>query len=99
VKGLSIARVVHKSTVRSVVKKTVCNERIIPLKLKADPVFWVQIYMPTLGAEYDEVEELYDICEESFEEDGNGERSIIIMEDWNSVVGDNHTVTLLDHID
>jgi hypothetical protein len=33
-----VAVVVHKSTVRSVVKKTVCNERIIALKLKAEPV-------------------------------------------------------------
>ena len=30
--------VVHKSVVRSVVKKTVCNDRIIALKLKAEPV-------------------------------------------------------------
>ena len=32
-----IAIVVHKSVVRSVVKKIVCNDRIIVLKLKADP--------------------------------------------------------------
>jgi len=30
--------VVHKSMVRSVVKKIVCNDRIIAIKLKAEPV-------------------------------------------------------------
>jgi len=30
--------VVHKGTVGSVVKKIVCNDRIIALKLKAEPV-------------------------------------------------------------
>ena len=33
-----VAIVVHKSVVRSVVKKTVCYNRIIATKLKAEPV-------------------------------------------------------------
>jgi len=33
-----VAIVVHKSVVRSVVKKIVCNDRIIALKIKAEPV-------------------------------------------------------------
>ena len=33
-----VAIVVHKSIVRSVVKKIVCSDRIIALKLKAEPV-------------------------------------------------------------
>jgi hypothetical protein len=33
-----VAIVVHKSVVWSVVKKIVCNDRIIALKLKAEPV-------------------------------------------------------------
>jgi hypothetical protein len=44
------------------------------------------------------VEELYDIIEEIFEEDGKGARNTIIMGDWNSVVGE-HITTLLDHMD
>jgi len=41
--------VVHKSIVRSVVKKILCSDRIIPLKLKAEPVsiLIMQVYMPT----------------------------------------------------
>ena len=50
--------VVHKSVVRSVVKKIVCNDRIIAIKLKAEPVsiLIMQLYMPTSEYENDEVE-------------------------------------------
>jgi hypothetical protein len=44
--------------------------------------------MSTSEYEDDEVEELYDIIEEIFEEDRKGETNTIIMGDWNSVVGD-----------
>jgi hypothetical protein len=43
--------------------------------------------MPTSDYEDDEVEELYDIIEEIFEEDGMGETNTIVMGDWNGVVG------------
>ena len=48
---------VHKSVVRSVVKKIVCNDRIIALKLKAElvSILIMQVYMPTLEYEDDEV--------------------------------------------
>ena len=36
----------------------------------------------------DEVEELYDVLEEILEEDGKGDTNTVIMEDWNSVVGE-----------
>ena len=44
-----VAIVVHKSILRSAVKKGVCNDRIIATKLKAEPVnvLIVQAYMPT----------------------------------------------------
>jgi hypothetical protein len=50
------------------------------------------VHIPTLEYEDDEVEDLYDIIEEIFEEGGNGEINTIIMGDWNSVVG--HTIIL-----
>jgi hypothetical protein len=34
-----VAIVVHKSRVKSVVKKSVCSDRIIAVQLKAEPVF------------------------------------------------------------
>jgi hypothetical protein len=43
--------------------------------------------MPTSEYEDDEVEELYYIIEEILEEDGKGATNVIIMGDWNSVVG------------
>ena len=84
------AILVHKSRVRSVVKKTVCNDRIIALKLKAEPVsiLIMQVYMPTLEYEDDEVENLYDTIEEIREEDGKGDTNSSIIGDWNNFVGD-----------
>jgi hypothetical protein len=66
--------VVHKSIVKSVVKKGVYSDRNIAVKLKAEPVsiLIVQVYMPTSEYEDDEVEELYDIIEEILEEDAKG---------------------------
>jgi hypothetical protein len=52
-----IAIVVHKITVKSVVKKSVYGDRIIAVKLKAElvSILTVQVYMPTLEYEGDEV--------------------------------------------
>jgi len=83
-KGVAI--VVHKSIVRSVVKKIVYNDRIIAIKLQAEPIsiLVVQVHMPKSEHEDDEVEELYDTTEEILEEDGKGDTNTIIMGDWNS---------------
>ena len=55
-----VAIVVHKSIVRSVVKKIVCNDRIIALNLKVElvSILIMQVYMPTSEYEDDEVEKL-----------------------------------------
>ena len=76
-RGVTI--VVHKSVVRSVVKKiVVCNDRIIALKLKAEPVtiLILPVYMPTSEYEDDELENLYDTIEEILEEDGKGDTNV-----------------------
>ena len=51
-----VAMVVHKSIVRSVVEKIVCNDRIIAIKLKAEQVniLLMQVYMQTSEYEDDE---------------------------------------------
>jgi exonuclease III len=84
-----VAIVVHRSIVKSVVKKIVCNDRVIAIKLQAEPIniLMMQVYVPTLEHEDDEVEELYDIIEEILEEDGKDGTNTIIIGDWNSVVG------------
>jgi len=85
-----VAVVMHKSLVRSVVKKIVVNDRIIAIKLQAEPIniLRMQVYVPTSEHEDDKVEELYGVIEEIFEEDGKCNTNTIIMGDWNSVVGD-----------
>jgi len=82
-KGVAI--VVHKTIVRSVVKKIVYSDRIIANKLQAEPIsiLMMQVYMPTSQLEDD-----YDIIEEILEEARKGDTNIIIMRNWNSVVGD-----------
>ncbi|PNF38692.1 hypothetical protein B7P43_G17852 [Cryptotermes secundus] len=84
-----VAVVVHKSEVRSVVKKIVCNDRIIALKLKAElaDILTMQVYMPTSEYEDDEVEKVYDTTEEILQEDGRSDTNSIILGDWNSTVG------------
>ena len=78
-----VAIVVHKSIVRSVVKKIVCNDTIIALKLKREPVIILimQVHMPTSEYKDDEVEKLYDTIEEILEEDGKGDTNNIILGD------------------
>ena len=87
-KGVAIG--VHKSIVRSVIKKIVYNDRIIAIILQAEPIniLMIQVHMPTSEHEDDEVEELYDTIEEILEEDGKGDTNAIIMGDWTNIVGD-----------
>jgi exonuclease III len=91
-----VAIVVHKSVVRSIVKEVVCNDRIIALKLKAEPVdiLIMQVYMPTSEYE-DEVEKAYDTIEKILQENGRGYTNSIILGDWNSIVGDKSYQTIV----
>ena len=50
-----VAIVVHKSIVRSVVKKISCNDRIIAIKLKAEPVEDVRSYWMTLRTGHERI--------------------------------------------
>ena len=54
-RGVAIS--VHKSVVRSVVKKMACNDTVIALKLKSELVniLIIQVYMLTSEHEDDEV--------------------------------------------
>jgi polygalacturonase len=85
-----IAIVVHKSTMRSVVTKTVCNESRNALKIKQKwlSISFVQEYMPTLVHKDGKMEELYLTTKEILEQDGKGEINTITMLEWNSVVVD-----------
>ena len=65
---------------RSVVKKIIYNDRIIAIKLGAEPIniLMMKVYVPTSEHEDDEVEELYVAIEEILEEDGKGDTNTII---------------------
>ena len=96
-----VAIVVHKNIVRSVVKKIVCNDRIIAVKLKAKPVniLIMQVYMPASEYEDDEVEKLYDTIEEILEKDGKVTQTASYWGNGRALLEGNHTRTLLDHMD
>jgi exonuclease III len=83
-----VAIEVHKSKVGSVVKKIMCNDRLIAVELNAEPVnvFIVQVYMPPSDYE-DDVEELYDRSEDTLDEDGKGDTNTLIMGDRHSFFG------------
>jgi hypothetical protein len=70
-------------------KKIVCNDRSIALKLKAEKIniLIVHLYMPTSVYEDEESEELHDIIEEILEDYEKGETSTIIIGHWDNVVG------------
>jgi exonuclease III len=94
---VGVAIVVHKSKVESVVKMIVCNDRLVAVKINAEPVnvSIAQVYMPTSDYEDEEVEELHDRIEDILEENGKDYTNTIIMGDWNSIVGDK----FVDHMD
>ena len=65
------------------------SERLILVKLKAEPVDLViiQVYMPTSAHEDTEVEEIYNQLNDLIEEE-NGNENLIVMGNWNSVIGE-----------
>ena len=64
------------------------SERIIIGKIdtKPTPTTIVQVYMPTSSADDEEIEEMYDEIKEIIQT-VKGEENLIVMGDWNSVVG------------
>ena len=64
------------------------SERIIVAKIdtKPTPTTIVQVYMPTSSADDEEIDEMYDRIKEIFQI-VKGDENLIVIEDWNSVVG------------
>jgi len=63
-------------------------DRLIMVKLQAQPVDMViiQVYMPTSKHEDEEVDDIYDQIEELMNA-RKGKDYMVIMGDWNAVVG------------
>jgi len=84
-----VGLVLNKKTRNSVSRIVLKNERIMMIKLSADPVdvVIIQVYMPTSTHNHDEIESMYDQIEELIDEE-KGNTHLIIMGDWNAVVGE-----------
>ena len=97
-KGVAI--VVHKSVVRSVVKKIVYDDRIIAIKLQAQSIniLVMQVYKPTLEHEDDELEELYSITEKILKKMERVTQTPSLWGNGIVLLEINHIGTLLDHM-
>ena len=79
-----------KGKIRKTVERYECiSDRIMWLKLKGEKVDTsiIQVYMPTSEHPDEEIDEMYDAIEEILENEIKKD-NVIIMGDWNSVVGE-----------
>lgn len=84
-----VAVMMDNETAKSVLEIQYCSDRLMMVKIKAEPVnvIIIQVYMPTSDHEDDEIEEMYDRIEELMDK-LKGTESVIVMGDWNGVVGE-----------
>lgn len=80
--------VIHKTWGVKVTNYIIYSERIIMIQLEAEPydLFIIQVYMPTSRADDEEIEEVYAGIEELLKLT-KGKDNVIIMGDWNAVIG------------
>lgn len=84
-----VAILLDKETEKRVTAIEQVNDRIVMVKVDADPVnvVIIQIYMPTSECEEKEIEEMYEKIEELVDKQ-KGSDNVIVMGDWNAVVGE-----------
>jgi hypothetical protein len=84
-----VAIMLENNIVSSVLKVTCHSDRLMCIKLSANPVdlLVIQVYMPTSNHTDEEVEELYDEISDILQQEGRGKVNAIVMGDFNSVVG------------
>ena len=84
-----VAVILDGETAKRVTKIVQHSDRLILVKIQAEPVDLVviQIYMPTSDHEDEEVEELYEELEELMDKE-KGNDYLVILGDWNAVVGE-----------
>ena len=65
------------------------SDRLMLIKLETEPVrlVLIQVYMPTSECSDEEVEEMYEKLEELLDKQ-KGTDSVVIMGDWNAVIGE-----------
>jgi len=84
-----VAVILDQEAAKRVVKVIQHSDRLILVKVQAEPVdlVFIQIYMPTTEHDDSEVEELYDAVEELLKKE-KGHDYVVVMGDWNAVVGE-----------
>ena len=84
-----VAIILDSNTSKCVDKVTMIDDRIIMVKLKGEPVdvTVIQVYMPTGASDDQEVDKIYDQLDELITT-VKGKEYLILMGDWNAVVGE-----------
>jgi len=83
-----VAFVVHKNTIKSVLKCSPISSRIITIRIKAQPlnITIIQIYAPTSAYDDNEVELFYQDLEKTIKK-VHRKDILIVQGDWNAKVG------------
>lgn len=81
--------IINKKWGHQVINKIAYNDRPIMVKFKAEPsdIVIIQVYFPTTEAEDNEIDEMYARLEELCKL-AKGNDNLIIIGDWNAVVGE-----------
>jgi Endonuclease/Exonuclease/phosphatase family. len=88
-----VVSVVLKNDVKCLTKVECCSDRLMFVKISAKPIdiVLVQVYIPTTNNDDDEIEKLYDKISEILHHEGRGQVNVIVMGDFNSIVGEEST--------
>ncbi|VVC26960.1 Endonuclease/exonuclease/phosphatase [Cinara cedri] len=81
--------IINKKWGHQIASKITYNDKLILIKLRAKPndIVLIQVYFPTSDTEDDAIEEVYSGLEELCKL-AKGEDNLIIMGDWNAIVGE-----------
>src|SRR5579864_3279387 len=84
-----VAIILDRDTAKRVVEIKRCGDRMMMVKLNGELVNMsiIQIYMPTTGHDDEEVDTVYEKLQELVDAQ-KGSDCVVIMGDWNGVVGE-----------
>ena len=84
-----VAILLDKDTEKRIIEIKQVSGRILVVKVKSEPVnvVFIQVYMPTSEHDENELDEMYDKMEELIDKQ-TGSDNMIIMGDFNAVVGE-----------
>ena len=94
-----VAVILDKRTAASVVKVSYEGDRLMLVKLRGKPtdIVIIQVYMPTSEHKEEEVEDMYEKIEELLDRETVGRDYVVVMGDWNAVVGEGKEDNIVGH--